>query len=63
MISFSDVNKHFAEIIHKKINSNGTEYGSVKNPLSIHRTASNETAIVSEIPNTINDENIIIGPG
>ena len=28
----------------------------------MHRTASNETALVSEIPNIINDENVVIVP-
>ena len=31
--------------------------------LNISRTASNETALVSDIPNIINDENVIIAPG
>ena len=46
--------------IHKKIISNEAKYGSVKDPLSIHRSGSNETALVSEIPYIINDENVII---
>ena len=29
----------------------------------MHRTASNDTALVSEIPNVINEENVIIAPG
>ena len=29
----------------------------------MHRTASNETTLVSQIPNIINDENVIISPG
>ena len=45
------------------MNSDETEYDSVEDPLSIHRTASNETALVSEIPYIINDENVIIAPG
>ena len=31
-------------------------------PLSMHRTGSNETGLVSEIPYIINDENVIIAP-
>ena len=29
----------------------------------MHRSGSNETALVSEIPCIINDENVIIAPG
>ena len=36
---------------------------SVQDPLNMHRTASNETTVVSEIPNMINDENVIVAPG
>ena len=52
MMNFSDIDEHqnVAESIHKKIVSNETEYGSVENSLSMHKTASNETTLVSEIP-------------
>ena len=63
MINFSDIDKHQDESIHRVIISNEIEYGSVEDPLSMHRTGSNETAIVSEILYVINDENIIIAPG
>ena len=36
---------------------------SVDDPLIMHRTASNEATLVSEIPNIINTENVIIAPG
>ena len=36
---------------------------SVEDPLNMHRTASNETTVVSEISNIINDENVIVAPG
>ena len=42
---------------------NGIEFASVKDPLNMHRTASNEITLVSEIPNIINNKNGIIGPG
>ena len=29
----------------------------------MHRTGTNETVLVSEIPSIINDENVIIAPG
>ena len=32
----------------------GTEYASVEGPLNTHRTASNKTTLISEIPNVIN---------
>ena len=51
------------ESIHVKVVSKETEYGSVENPLSMHRTGSNKTTLVSEIPSMINDENVIISQG
>ena len=46
-------------------NRNGTEaeYVSVEDLLNMCRTASNDTTLVSEIPNIINEENVIIAPG
>ena len=35
----------------------------LKTPLNMHRTASNETTLVSDIPNIVNNENIILAPG
>ena len=40
-----------------------TELGKVEDPLRMRRTASNERALVSESPNIINKENVIIAPG
>ena len=40
-----------------------TEYASVEGPLNMHRTASNKTTLISEIPNVINEQNVIIAPG
>ena len=40
-----------------------TEYASVEDPLSMHRTASNETTLISEFPNITNEKNVIIAPG
>ena len=54
---------NFSNSIHKNIISNETEYDSVEDPLSMRRTASNDTAPVSEVPYIINDENDIIAPG
>ena len=53
--------KMLLKVFTKNI-STETEYGSVEDPLSKHRTGSNETALVSEIPNITNDENVIIAP-
>ena len=47
------------KVFTQKIILNETECGSVEDPLSMHRTRSNEAALVSEIPYTINDENVI----
>ena len=51
------------ESIHKKIISNETEYDSVEEALSVHRTVSNEATLVSEVPYITNDEYVIIAPG
>ena len=40
-----------------------TEYASVEGPLNMHRTSSNKTTLISEIPNVINNQNVIIAPG
>ena len=47
--SVTDEHQDVAESTHKRIISNETEYGSVEDPLSMHRTGSNKTALVSEI--------------
>ena len=33
---------------------------TIEDPLNMYRTASNETALIYDIPNMINEENIII---
>ena len=55
---FSHFDKHqdVAENIHTEIILNETEYGSVEDPLSMHKTGS----LVSQIPSIINDENVTI---
>ena len=65
MINFScfDKQENATESIHKKIISNETKYGSVEDPLSTHKTGANETALVSEIPSIIIDEDVIIASG
>ena len=65
MINFSGIDKHqdITKSIHTRVISNETEYCSVEDPLSMQRTGSNETALVSEIPSIINDKNVIIAPG
>ena len=78
MLNFPDINKNQEEtesvtengISHgKEINKNNNEnaseaeYASVEDPLNMHRTATNETPLISEIPNIINEENAIIVQG
>ena len=65
MINFSgtDKHQHVTESSHTKIVSNETERGSAEDPLSMQRTESNETAIVSGIPSITIDENVTIAPG
>ena len=55
-------NKMLPEIIHKNY-FNRNRIWSGKDPLSMHRTESNEAARFSDISSTINDENIITAPG
>ena len=45
--------------VFTKIISNKTEYGSVEDPLSMHRTRSNETTLLSEFLSIINNKNVI----
>ena len=40
-----------------------TEFALLEDHLNMQRTASNETSVVSEIPNMINEENVVIAPG
>ena len=55
--------KEMCESINtKNISGTETEYASVEYPLIMHRTASNETTLVSEIPNIINKENVVMAP-
>ena len=73
MFKFSDIvkmqvetDKVTAESIcnaKENINESETEYALVEDLLNIHRTASNETTLFFNIPNTANNENIIIAPG
>ena len=48
--------------ITENINDRNVTVGSVEDPLNMHRTASNETILISEIPNIINEENVTIAP-
>ena len=48
----------------EKINDRSeTEFALVEDPLNMNRTASNETFLVSETPNIINDEHVAIASG
>ena len=49
--------------LRENMHGTETEYVSVKGSLNIHSYTSTETAFVSEIPNIINGENVIIAPG
>ena len=51
------------EMIENTNERSETEFASVKDPLKMQRTASNETTLVSEIPNIVNNENFIIASG
>ena len=53
--------KAMTEIINNISSESGLD--SVKDPLNSHKAASNEANLVHEIPNIINDENIIIVSG
>ena len=69
MLTFSDfvemlgeTQKGTAESI-ENVNESEKEYASVEDPLDMHRTASNETTLISNIPNIVSNQNIIIEPG
>ena len=55
------IEKKFKEIIYNE-NTSEPEYASVEDPLNMQRTATNETTLISDIPNMINEENVIIVP-
>ena len=78
ILNFSDINENQEETdsvtendisdgkeMNKNNNENTSEaeYASVEDLLNMHRTATNETNLISEIPNIINEENVIIVPG
>ena len=46
----------------ESLNNTKKEYASVEDLLDMHRITSNETALISQIPNIINEENVIIAP-
>ena len=39
-----------------------TEFASVEDHLNMHITVSNKTTLLSDIPNEINEKNVIIAP-
>ena len=49
----------------KEVNDteNLIEHASVEDLLNMHRAASNKTTLISENPNIINEENVIVAPG
>ena len=51
--------KEITENINDRIE---TSFVSIEDPRNMHRTASHETTLVSEIPNIINVGNVIIAP-
>ena len=49
------------KIMTENINDRSkTEFSSVEDPLNMHRTKSNEKTVVSQMPNIINEKNVII---
>ena len=65
MLNFSEIGSDFEKPLssHKRTNLNGMEHSLKEDPLNAYRMASNETALVSEIPALIDNESIIIAPG
>ena len=50
--------------ISESINDTETEYASVEDPLTMHRTVTNKATYIFEIPSVlINEKNVIIAPG
>ena len=63
IIRFSHIEENVGKEITENINDRSeTEFASIEGPLSMHRTGSNETIVVFEIPNIIIDKNIVIPP-
>ena len=65
LLKFNDnLNVSEGKEMTENINSRSeTKFASVEDYLNMHRTASSETTLVSEILNITNDENVIIAPG
>ena len=77
MFKFSDVVEiqGQSESVTEKIISDGkemtgnwnnrseTEFNSVEDPLNMHRTVLNQTILVSEIPNIINQKMVLLHQG
>ena len=65
MLNFTEIGTDFEDplISHEKTNPDEVEHSLKEDPLNAYRIASNETALVSEVPALIDDENIIIAPG
>ena len=65
IIRFSHIEENVSDgkEITENINDRSEpEFASIEGPLSMHRTGSNETIVVFEIPNIIIDKNIVIPP-
>ena len=69
----SQVKKYLDESVTVKLNlngketsgnisdtENGTKYASAEDRLNMHKTASNETILISEIANIINEKNVTV---
>ena len=69
MCRFSNIESVIEKIVsvgkemNENMNDTEIEYSLVKYSLNIHRSASNEATLVSEIPNIINEKNVILAPG
>ena len=49
--------------ITENVNYKKKKFPSVEDPLNMYSATSNEITLVSEIPNIINEENVVIAPG
>ena len=66
MLRFSEmelVEEENLKTVPKKIIENEPLFTLIEDPLNMHRSVSNETGVVSEMPILIDKENFIVVPG
>ena len=64
MLSFSEMKpiKENLKTLSKKVTQNELQFSLIEDPLNMHRSGTNETVLVSEVPNIFDKENVIKAP-